>query len=298
LKQIVECVANFSEGRRQDVIAKIVAAIEAIDRIQVLGVESDIDHHRSVVTFIGAPRDVLRAAFEGIRAASSLIDLKLHRGQHPRIGAADVIPFVPLRNVNMADCVELARSLGQRVGEELRLPVFLYAEAALQEANRDIAAIRRGGYEALKNSIATRRPPQPDFGPRRLGRAGGCIIGARPILIAFNVYLNTADLKIAKRIAGRIRESSGGMPHVKALGLFVKGKAQVSMNLTNYQVTSMRAVLERIRQEAQGDGVQIDESEVIGLIPRDALAGASARQLQIANFGPERILEYHLDDAR
>lgn len=298
MKQIVECVANFSEGRRQDVIAKIVAAIEAIDRIQVLGVESDIDHHRSVVTFIGAPRDVLRAAFEGIRAASSLIDLKLHRGQHPRIGAADVIPFVPLRNVNMADCVELARSLGQRVGEELRLPVFLYAEAALQEANRDIAAIRRGGYEALKNSIATRRPPQPDFGPRRLGRAGGCIIGARPILIAFNVYLNTADLKIAKRIAGRIRESSGGMPHVKALGLFVKGKAQVSMNLTNYQVTSMRAVLERIRQEAQGDGVQIDESEVIGLIPRDALAGASARQLQIANFGPERILEYHLDDAR
>jgi len=298
LKQIVECVANFSEGRRQDVIAKIVAAIGVIDRIQVLGVESDIDHHRSVVTFIGAPRDVLRAAFEGIRAASSLIDLKLHRGQHPRIGAADVIPFVPLRNVTMADCVELARSLGQRVGEELRLPVFLYAEAALQEANRDIAAIRRGGYEALKNSIATRRPPQPDFGPRRLGRAGGCIIGARPILIAFNVYLNTADLKIAKRIAGRIRESSGGMPHVKALGLFVKGKAQVSMNLTNYQVTSMRAVLERIRQEAQGDGVQIDESEVIGLIPRDALAGASARQLQIANFGPERILEYHLDDAR
>lgn len=298
MKQIVECVANFSEGRRQDVIAKIVAAIGVIDRIQVLGVESDIDHHRSVVTFIGAPRDVLRAAFEGIRAASSLIDLKLHRGQHPRIGAADVIPFVPLRNVTMADCVELARSLGQRVGEELRLPVFLYAEAALQEANRDIAAIRRGGYEALKNSIATRRPPQPDFGPRRLGRAGGCIIGARPILIAFNVYLNTADLKIAKRIAGRIRESSGGMPHVKALGLFVKGKAQVSMNLTNYQVTSMRAVLERIRQEAQGDGVQIDESEVIGLIPRDALAGASARQLQIANFGPERILEYHLDDAR
>ncbi|MDE2749880.1 MAG: glutamate formimidoyltransferase [Chloroflexota bacterium] len=298
MKQIVECVANFSEGRRQDVIAKIVAAIGAIDRIQVLGVESDIDHHRSVVTFIGAPRDVLRAAFEGIRVASSLIDLKLHRGQHPRIGAADVIPFVPLRNVNMADCVELARSLGQRVGEELRLPVFLYAEAALQEANRDIAAIRRGGYEALKNSIATRRPPQPDFGPRRLGRAGGCIIGARPILIAFNVYLNTADLKIAKRIAGRIRESSGGMPHVKGLGLFVKGKAQVSMNLTNYQVTSMRAVLERIRQEAQGDGVQIDESEVIGLIPRDALAGGSARQLQIANFGPERILEYHLDDAR
>ncbi|MDE2854467.1 MAG: glutamate formimidoyltransferase [Chloroflexota bacterium] len=298
MKQIVECVANFSEGRRQDVIAKIVAAIGAIDCIQVLGVESDIDHHRSVVTFIGAPRDVLRAAFEGIRVASSLIDLKLHRGQHPRIGAADVIPFVPLRNVTMADCVELARSLGQRVGEELRLPVFLYGEAALQEANRDIAAIRRGGYEALKNSIATRRPPQPDFGPRRLGRAGGCIIGARPILIAFNVYLNTADLKIAKRIAGRIRESSGGMPHVKALGLFVKGKAQVSMNLTNYQVTSMRAVLERIRQEAQGDGVQIDESEVIGLIPRDALAGASARQLQIANFGPQRILEYHLDDAR
>lgn len=298
MKQIVECVANFSEGRRQDVVAEIVAAIEAVNRIHVLGVESDIDHHRSVATFIGAPRDVLPAAFEGIRAACALIDLNAHCGQHPRIGAADVVPFVPLRNVTMADCVALARSLGQRVGQELQLPVFLYREAALQEANRDIAAIRRGGYEALRSSIATGKPPQPDFGPRKLGRAGGCIIGARPLLIAFNVHLNSPDVGIARRIARSIRESSGGMPHVMALGLFVKGRAQVSMNLTNYQLTSMRAVFERISHLAAGEGVQIEESEIIGLIPRDALAGVTARQLKITNFGPERILEYHLDNAR
>ena len=297
MKQIVECVANFSEGRRPDVIEAIVGAIADAAAVDLLGAESDTDHNRSVVTFIGAPEDVALAALEGVRAAAERIDMKSHCGQHPCIGAADVVPFVPLRNMSMAECAELARSVGARVGAELGLPVFLYGEAALQEANRELADIRRGGFRGLAVKMAQREPPHPDFGPQMLGRAGGCIVGARPILIAFNVFLNTADVKVAKAIARSIRESSGGMPGVKALGLFVRGQAQVSMNLTDYQLTPMGAVFERIRQEAEGYGALVDSSEVIGLIPRDALAGTSASEMQIANFAPERVLEHHLDCA-
>lgn len=198
----------------------------------------------------------------------------------------------------MAECVDLARSLGSRVGEALQLPVFLYAEAALQEANRELSAIRRGGYEGLRESVETGLAPQPDFGPRQLGSAGGCVIGAREILIAFNVYLATKDLSIAKAIARAIRQSSGGMPGVKALGFFVKGQAQVSMNLTDYRVTSMSAAFERIRHLAAEYGVGVDHSEIIGLIPKAALAGSSATDLQIMNYGPERILETFLDETQ
>ena len=296
MEKLAECVANFSEGRRANVVDSIVDAIMGQAGVSVLGVEGDIDHHRSVVTFIGAPKAVSDAAFAAIRVAARRIDMTRHCGQHPRIGAADVIPFVPLRHVTMAECADLARSLGARVGAELRLPVFLYAEAALQESNRDLSAIRRGGYERLRDSIKTGKAPQPDFGPCRVGSAGGCAIGARGILIAFNVYLTTADLAIAQAIARAIRGSSGGLPHVQALGFFVKGRAQVSMNLTNYRTTSMRDVVERIRHEAGRFHVAIESSEIIGLLPRDALAGASASQLQIANFRPERLLETHLGD--
>ena len=264
----------------------------------MLGAESDIDHNRSVVTFAGEPPAVVDAAFSGVSAAAALIDLGAHRGQHPRIGAADVIPFVPLRNVTMAECVELARGLGARVGDELRLPVFLYAKAALQESNRELPSIRRGGYEGLRATMEKGEPPLPDFGPRMMGSAGGCVIGARDILIAFNVNLKTADVAIARSIARSIRESSGGMPEVKALGLFVRGKAQVSMNLTNYRVTSMGAVFERIREEADQHGASIDSSEIIGLIPRDALAGVTARDLKLANYDKGRILENRLGALR
>jgi len=296
-KPIVECVANFSEGRRRDVIETIARAIADRAGVHVLGAEGDVDHNRSVVTFIGAPEDIALAAFEGIRVAADLIDMRGHRGQHPCIGVADVIPFVPLRNVTMAECVDLARSTGARVGAELGLPVFLYGEAALQEANRELAALRRGGYAGLKITMAKREPPHPDFGPRILGGAGGCIVGARQILIAFNVFLNSADVKVAKAVARSIRESSGGMPCVKALGLLVRGQAQVSMNLTDYRVTSMVAVFERIRKEAECYGAQIESSEIIGLIPGEALAGTSISELRIANFAPEKVLERHLDSA-
>ena len=294
MEKLIECVANFSEGRRAHVVDEIAGAIARQAGISLLGAESDIDHNRSVVTFVGAPGAVSAAALAGIRVAAELIDMTRHRGQHPRIGAADVIPFVPLRNATIAECAELARSLGARVGAELNLPAFLYAEAALQESNREFAAIRRGGYERLRDTIETGQSPQPDYGPRRLGSAGGCAIGARDILIAFNVYLTTSDLAPAQEIARAIRASSGGLPHVQALGFFVKGRAQVSMNLTNYRVTSMYDVVEKIRGEADSLNLEIESSEIIGLIPRDALAGASASQLQIANFRPERLLETHL----
>lgn len=294
MRKIIECVANFSEGRRKAIVAEIVAAIAGAAGVTMLGAESDSDHNRSVVTFVGAPNAVAEAAYRGICVAAKFIDMNHHRGQHPRIGAADVIPFVPLRNASMAECAALARALGSRVGETLELPVFLYGDAALQEANRQLPAIRSGGFEGLRNTITAGLPPQPDFGPRSLGPAGACVIGARDILIAFNVYLNTKDVTIARAIARSIRESSGGMPHVKALGLFINGKAQVSMNLTDYRATSMGAVFDRIRYEARSYNVGIESSEIIGLIPRDALADASPAQLKISNFSRKRLIEHHI----
>ncbi len=291
---LVECVANFSEGRQQTVIDSIVGTIDSANGVIVLGAESDPDHNRAVVTFVGPPDRVSDAAYAGIQRAGELIDLERHRGQHPRIGAADVIPFVPLREVGMAETVALARKLGKRVGETLNLPVFLYEQAALQEGNRNLADIRRGGYERLKGRIAVGEPPIPDFGPGRLSSAGGCVIGARNLLIAFNVFLDSPDVAIARAIARAIRQSSGGLPHVKALGLFVKGRAQVSMNLTNYKMTSMRCVVAAIRIEARRLGVKMAASEIIGLLPQDALSEVDVAYLQIENFDQSRVLEHQL----
>ena len=294
MSALIECVANFSEGRRRAVIETIVGAISDTPGVTVLGYERDADHNRAVVTFVGAPEAVAEAAFAGISRAAELIDLDQHSGQHPRIGAADVVPFVPLHGADMGDCVRLARSLGSRVGEELGLPVFLYERAALQETNRNLAAIRRGGYESLKRRITTGAPPQPDFGPRKLGRAGGCVIGARDLLIAYNVFLSTKDVTVAKHIARRIRASSGGLPHVKALGFLARGQAQVSMNLTNYRVTSIPQVVAEIEREARAFDTDIASSQIIGLIPQDALAAAEAERLRVENYGPARILEWQL----
>lgn len=294
MSALIECVANFSEGQRGAVIENIVNAIARTPGTSVLGYESDADHNRAVVTFAGAPQPVVEAAFAGIARAAELIDLDRHSGQHPRIGAADVVPFVPLRGATMDDCVRLAHRLGARVGEELRLPVFLYERAALQETNRNLADIRRGGYESLKRTITSGAPPQPDFGPRRMGRAGGCVIGARDLLIAFNVFLETEDVTVAKQIARRIRASSGGLPHVKALGFLARGQAQVSMNLTNYRVTSIARVVRAIEREARLFGVDIASSQIIGLIPQDALTAAQAEQMRVENYCPARILEAQL----
>ena len=294
MRRIVECVANFSEGRRREVIAEIVSAIAEVPGLAVLAWESDADHNRSVVTFAGAPDAVASGAFAGIRAAAARIDMNRQAGQHPRIGAADVIPFVPLQNVSMQDCARLAHELGARVGRELGLPVYLYGEAALRQDNRSLAAIRRGGYERLRACIETCDERRPDFGPRGLGRAGACAIGARDMLIAFNVYLSTDDVAIARQVARAVRASSGGLPQLMALGLLVKGRAQVSMNLTNYKITSIQRALDAVRTEARSLGVAVASTELIGLAPKAALLASGSGPVQIDNFSPERVLERQL----
>jgi glutamate formiminotransferase len=296
VKQIVACVPNFSEGRRQGVIDRIVAAMGQCTGAQVLDVQSDPDHNRSVVTIIGAPQAVVETVFQGVVTAAELIDMDHHRGGHPRMGATDVIPFVPVRGVTLDDCVELARQLGQRMGAELGIPVYLYEKAATRPDRRNLADVRRGEYEGLKKEIATNPDRAPDFGPAVLGIAGASAIGARPPLIAFNVYLNTGDVGPAKAIARSVRHSSGGLRFVKALGLIVEGQAQISMNLTDYRRTPIHRVLELIRIEAAHYGLAITHSEIVGLLPANALIDAAQFYLQLASFSPGQILENRLSE--
>lgn len=294
MQPLVECVPNFSEGRRQEVIEAIVAAIAAVPGTRVLDVQSDADHNRSVVTFVGGPEAVLEGAFQGARRAAELIDMNQHRGAHPRMGATDVIPFVPIRGVTMADCVALARRLGQRLGEELGIPVYLYEEAATRPERQNLADVRRGEYEGIRELIGSDPAHAPDFGPAVMGTAGATAVGARPFLIAFNVYLTTGDVEVAKKIAKTVRHSSGGLRFVKALGLLVEGKAQVSMNLTDYRRTPIHVVVEMIRREAARYGVMVERSELVGMIPQEALLDAATWYLQLDGFTPDQVLENRL----
>lgn len=296
MRKIVECVPNFSEGRRREVVDQIAQAIATVRHVHVLDVQSDTDHNRTVVTFVGEPEAVEEAAFRGIEKAAELIDMDLHRGEHPRMGAADVVPFVPIKNVTMEDCVAIAQRLGERVGRELDIPVYLYEKAATCPERRNLAEVRLGGYEGIKAEIATRPERVPDYGPRHLGKAGATAIGARPPLIAFNVYLNTDDVEVARAIARAVRHSSGGLRYVKALGLLVKGQAQVSMNLTDYRQTPVHRVVEMIRREAGRYGVSVAESELVGLIPNEALVEAAEFHLQLGGFSSHQILENRLAD--
>jgi glutamate formiminotransferase len=284
-------VPNFSEGRRQDVIDQIVAAMSAVEGAQVLDVQSDSDHNRSVVTLLGEPDAVSEAAFRGIAAAAELIDMDHHRGAHPRMGATDVVPFVPIRDATMEDCVALARQLGARVGAELGIPVYLYEEAATRPDRRNLAAVRRGEYEGLRDEIQTDPDRAPDHGPAVLGPAGATAIGARPPLIAFNVYLNTDAVAPAKAIAKAVRHSSGGLRHVKALGLLVDGQAQISMNLTDFRRTPIHRVVEMIRAEAARLGLCVTHCEIVGLLPAQALVNAAQFYLQLHTFSSDQILE-------
>lgn len=294
MNAIVECVPNFSEGRRQDVIDQIVAAIRQVPGARVLDVQSNADHNRSVVTILGAPEAVLEAAFQGMAVAGRLIDLEKHRGAHPRMGATDVVPFVPVRGITMEECAALARRLGERAGSELSIPVYLYEEAATRPERRNLADVRRGEYEQIKAEIGHTEERRPDYGPAHLGPAGATAIGARPPLIAFNVYLNTGDVAPARAIAQAVRHSSGGLRYVKALGLLVDGQAQVSMNLTDYRRTPIHRVVEMIRAEAARYGLSITRSEVVGLLPAEALLQAAQFYLQIHDLVPAQVLENHL----
>ncbi|MFN8527323.1 MAG: glutamate formimidoyltransferase [Anaerolineae bacterium] len=294
MRQLVECVPNFSEGRRADVIDRIAGEITAIADVQLLDRESDADHNRTVLTFVGTPQAVSEAAFRAIKMAADLIDLDHHQGAHPRIGATDVVPFIPIEGVTMADCVGLAKALGKRVAEELDIPVYLYEAAATRPENTNLADIRKGEYEGLKEAIQTDPNRRPDFGKAELGKAGATVIGARAPLIAFNAYLTTTDVEIAKKIAKAIRHQTGGLRFVKALGLLVDGKAQVSMNLTDYTQTSIFRAVEMVRREAARYGVGIQSTELIGLIPQRALFDAAQWYLQIDNFTPDQVLENRL----
>lgn len=296
MRRIVECVPNFSEGRRKDVIDRIVAAMGQVTGVQILDVQSDLDHNRTVVTAIGTPQAVEEMAYRGIAKAAELIDLNHHRGGHPRIGATDVVPFVPVRGVTLEDCVVLARHLGEKVGLELGIPVYLYEEAAVRPDRRDLATIRRGEYEELRQVIASNPERVPDYGPAEMGTAGATAIGSRPPLVAFNVYLNTADVGPAKSIARAVRHSSGGLRFVKALGLLVEGQAQVSMNLTDYARTPIHRVLELIRAEAARHGLSVTRSEIVGLLPSQALIDAAQFYLQLHEFSPQQLLENRLPE--
>ncbi len=296
MRPLVECVPNFSEGRRPEVVQAIVAAMESGGgaEVRVLNVSSDRDHNRTVVTLVGAPAGVENAAFAGVAQAAELIDLNTHRGAHPRLGATDVVPFVPLRGVSLAECVALARRLGERVGRELNIPVYLYEAAATRPERENLENIRRGEYEKLKDEIATRPAREPDFGPKQVGPAGATVIGARPFLIAYNIYLNSGDVEIARKIAKAVRHSSGGLRYVKALGLLVEGQAQVSMNLTDFTRTPVARVQEFVRREAARYGVSLTRSELVGMIPQAALVDAAQWYLGLDNLEAEQILENRL----
>lgn len=296
MKPIVECVPNFSEGRRRDVIDRIVAALGGTPGVQVLDVQSDADHNRSVVTLVGPPQATAEAAFRAVATAAQLIDLNHHRGEHPRMGATDVVPFVPVRGVTMDECVALARQLGERVGRELGIPVYLYEEAATRPERRNLADVRRGEYEGLRQAISTDPDRRPDFGPAALGPAGATAIGARPPLLAFNVYLNTDDVAPARAIAAAVRHSSGGLRYVKALGLRVEGRAQISMNLTDYRRTPIHRVVELIRSEAAHYGLSITHTEVVGLLPAQALLDAAQFYLQLHSLSADQIFENRLTE--
>jgi len=290
--KIIEAVPNFSEGRRMEVVDAIAAAIQQ-PGVHLLHRTSDWDHNRSVLTVAGEPEAVLAGLFRAVAVAAERIDLRQQRGVHPRLGATDVVPLVPLEGVTLEECVVLARRLGERIGDELGLPVYFYEAAARRPERRNLADVRAGEYERLVEEIHLPRR-QPDCGPARVGPAGAVIVGARPFLIAFNLFLKSSDVTIAKRIARTIRESSGGLPAVKALGLLVDGQAQVSMNLVDFHITPPHAVVSRIAAEARLLGVEIDRSELIGLLPQEALLAAAAHALGLPTLGADRVVEMAL----
>jgi glutamate formiminotransferase/formiminotetrahydrofolate cyclodeaminase len=296
MQQVVECVPNFSNGRDADVYERIAGVIREVSEVQVLDVSADADHNRTVITFVGSIAGVEEAAFRAIAEAARLIDLDHHTGEHPRIGATDVCPFIPVRGVTMEDCVAIARRLGRRVGEELGIAVYLYGAAATRPERESLSAIRRGEYEGWKQEVATRAERRPDFGPAEPRTWGATVIGARPFLIAYNLYLNSDRADVAEQIARAVRYSSGGLRYVQAKGFLVEGQAQVSMNLTNFEKTAIARVQEMVRREAAHHGLSITRAELVGLIPQKALVEAAKWYLQLDDLGDAQVLENRLQE--
>lgn len=297
--KLVECVPNFSEGRRPEVVAAIRDAIASVEGVSVLDVSSDASHNRSVITFVAPVGSAVDAAFAGIRAAAERIDLCSHTGEHPRIGATDVVPFIPLEGSTMEDCIALARALGERVGRELEIPVYLYERAATQPSRENLADVRRGEFEGLREELGKNPARNPDFGPAKIHPTCGAIaIGARPFLVAYNVYLGpSSNLPIAKSVAKAVRGSSGGFRYVKGLGLEVDGQAQVSMNLVDTEKTALHTAFDFVRMKAEAEGAQVTWSEIVGLVPEKVLFDAAVSHLQLRQFTPAQVLERQVRDA-
>jgi len=293
---VIECVPNVSEGRRPEIIAAMAAAIRAVDGVRLLDHSSDTSHNRSVFTLAGDAAGVERAVLALVDRAVADIDLRTHRGEHPRMGAVDVVPFVPIEGVTMAECVALARKVGSEIGSRFKVPVYLYEEASNNPARKNLEDIRRGEFEGLAAKMAS-EGWAPDFGPGAPHpSAGAVVVGARMPLIAYNINLATDRLDVAKKIAAAIRQSSGGFRYVKAAGFTLadRGIVQVSMNLTNYEKTPIFRVFELVRREAERYGVAVLESEIVGLVPAAALVSAAEFYLQLERFGPQQILENKL----
>lgn len=302
MDRLVECVPNVSEGLDKAVLALLTQRIESVPNVALLDLHMDSDHHRSVFTLAGEPEAMATALFRFIQEAQHSIDLRRHQGQHPRIGAVDVVPWIPLRGVTMEECADYAKDLGRRVGQELGIPVFLYEQAALVPLRARLDIIRQGGLSGLQERMYQEADWKPDFGPNVLHPTAGAVaIGARFFLIAFNVVLKSQDIQVARRIARTIRSSGGGLPALKAMGvpLSSKGFVQVSMNLMDFRQTSLRAAFQAVERESHRLGVEIQESEIVGLVPQEAWDADLAADLQLKNWNPEGVLEvacgkYHL----
>lgn len=299
MSSLIQCVPNFSEGVDQEVIQALVQVAQSVAGVSLLDYSSDASHNRSVFSLIGNPQGIEEVSYQLIEKASQVIDMSKHQGGHPRMGATDVLPLIPLRNTSVEECVELAHRIGQRVGQELKIPIYLYEAAAQQTDRQNLAQVRTGEYEGLADKLQTPEG-QPDYGPTEFNaQAGATAIGVRAPLIAFNVNLNTEDVSIAQKIAKAVRGSSGGYKYCKAMGLAVDGKpySQVSMNMVNYEKTPLFRVFETIKEEASRYGVSIVESEIIGLTPNQALIDAAIHYLQLHEFNPQQqIIENRLSE--
>lgn len=296
MRQIVQCVPNISEGRRLDVVEKILDQVRQTEGVQLLDYSSDHDHNRTVITYLGSLSSVQEASLKLVAEAVKLIDMEQHQGAHPRIGAVDVIPFIPIEGITMKECVQGAEDLGRRINQELGVPVYLYGEAAKVANRKNLSNIRKGQYEGLKEAIK-QAGRQPDFGEARLhSSAGATVVGARMPLVAFNVNLGTDRIEVANQIARAVRESNGGFKNVKGMGVVLeeRGQVQVSMNLENYQTTPIYRVLETIRREAARYGVPIVGSELVGLVPQQALLDVANWYLQLEDFQATQVLENRL----
>ncbi len=294
MDKIVECVPNFSEGRRPEVIKKIAAAASRFKKVKVLDMEWDRDHNRSLITLVGDPKQMLDAVFRMIRTATRLIDMEKHQGEHPRIGATDVVPFIPISGITMDQCIRMSKTLGRWVARELKIPVYLYEAAATRSSRVNLADVRKGQYEGLKEEIKANPQRKPDFGPSKLhSTAGAIVIGARKFLIAYNVNLDSKNVQIAKEIAKKVREKDGGFPAVKAMGFEIKDKGyvQVSMNLCDFEKTNMAEVFEKIQEEAKKKRIKVINSEIYGLVPLAALVDLVQKTLQSPDFKKTQILE-------